>query len=119
MEKVLEVAIIAAIVGNKIAVVGIAAWLVWALQTLFTDERWAKAYPFLDSVLVRAGVALVAFGFALDALTLYTPGVSEVLMNMGLVFLLFKFRHQYKRNQGGMHRLVEIFKGKHNQKHEI
>lgn len=103
---------LAATIGNKIAVIGVAAWLVWALQTVFRNDHWTGAYPFLKSVLVRAGVSLVAAGFAIDAFTLYTPGVSEVVMNMGIVVLLFKFRRQYKRNTGGAHHLLEILKRK-------
>lgn len=114
MEKVLEVVAIVATIGNKIAVVGIAAWLIWALQTVFTNDKWTEAYPFLKSILVRAGVALVASGFAMDAFASYTPGISEVIMNLGLVVLLFKFRRQYKRNRNGEHHLIEILKRKQN-----
>lgn len=112
MEKIVEVVIIVATIGNKSAVIGIAAWLVWALQTVFRNAHWVAAYPFLKSILVRAGVSLVAAGFAIDAFTLYTPGVSEVVMNIGIVVLLFKFRTQYRRNQGGAHHIIEILNRK-------
>lgn len=118
MEKLIDLVVMVAIVGNKIAVAGIAAWLVWALQELFRDGKWTEAYPFLKSPLVRAGVALVASGFAIDAFTLYTPGISEVLMNVGIVALLFKFRYQYKRNRG-YHPIIEVLKHKRKQKSEI
>lgn len=116
MEKVLEIITAVATIGNKLAVIGIAAWLVWALQTVFRNDHWVQAYPFLKSTLVRAGVALVAAGFAIDAFTLYAPGISEVVMNMGIVVLLFKFRYQYRRNQGH-HHIIDILKRK--QKSEI
>lgn len=116
MERVLEVVAVLATIGNKIAVIGIAAWLIWALQTVFHDGKWTEAYPFLKSVIVRAGVALVAAGFAIDAFTLYRPGLSEVVMNVGIVVLLFKFRYHYKRNQKG-HHIIEVLKRK--QKSEI
>lgn len=109
MEKLIEVVVLAATIGNKIAVIGIAAWLVWALQTVFRNDKWTDAYPFLKSILVRAGVSLMAAGFAIDAFTLYTPGVSEVVMNLGIVVLLFKFRRQYKRNHG-QHHIIEILR---------
>lgn len=114
MEKLIDAAIIVATVGNKIAVAGIALWLVWALQTVFHNDGWVKAYPFLRSVLVRAGVALVAAGFAIDTFTLYTPGISEVIMNVGIVVLLFKFRIQYRRNQGAAHHILSVLKRKQN-----
>lgn len=117
MEKVLEIITAVATIGNKLAVIGIAAWLVWALQTVFRNDHWVQAYPFLKSTLVRAGVALVAAGFAIDAFTLYAPGISEVVMNMGIVVLLFKFRYQYRRNQGAAHHIISILKRK--QKSEI
>lgn len=113
MEKLADAVVVIATIGNKIAVIGIAAWLIWALQTVFHDGKWTEAYPFLKSVIVRGGVALVASGFAIDALSTYTPVLSEVVMNIGIVVLLFKFRYQYKRNRGG-HHLIEVLKQKQN-----
>ncbi len=111
MEKLIEAGIIAVTVVNKITVIGIALWVVWALQTLLTDPKRLEAYPFLSRLWIRAGVALVAAGFAIDAFSFYTPGLSEVLMNIGVLIVMHLFRKQYKRNKG-RDRLIEYLKRK-------
>ena len=111
MEKLIEAGTIAVIVANKVAVIGIALWAVWALQTLLTDPKWLETYPFLSRIWIRAGVALVAAGFAIDAFSFYTPGLSEVLMNVGVLIIMHLFRRQYKRNEG-RDRLIEYLKRK-------
>lgn len=99
MEKLIEAGTIAVIVANKVAVIGIALWAVWALQTLLTDPKWLETYPFLSRIWIRAGVAMVAAGFAIDAFSLYVPSLSEVVMNAGGFIVMHLFYKQYKRNQ--------------------
>lgn len=111
MEKLIEAGTIAVIVANKVAVIGIALWAVWALQTLLTDPKWLETYPFLSRLWIRAGVAMVAAGFAIDAFSLYVPSVSEIIMNAGVFIVMHLFRMQYKRNEG-RDRLIEILKRK-------
>lgn len=111
--NILEILTIIFAVLNKIAVVGIATWAVWALQTLFSDPEWSKAYPFLGKWYVRLCIALIAAGFAIDALSVYVPSVSEVVMNFGIFILMHLFRIQYKRN----HPVIEALKK--NQKQRI
>lgn len=113
MEKVLEIAGLVVMLANKATVVGIALWAVWALQTLLTDPKWLKAYPSLGRFWMRAGVAMVAAGFAMDAMTAYVPAVSEVVINAGALIVMHLFRRQYYRGHG----LLEILKRK--QKSEI
>lgn len=111
MEKLIESGMIVVMAANKVAVVGIALLSVWLLQTILTDPRWLGAYPFLSRMWIRAGVALVAAGFAIDAFSFYTPGLSEVLMNIGVLIVMHLFRRQYKRNEG-KDRLIEYLKRK-------
>lgn len=109
MEKLIDAGIVAVTVTNKIAVIGIALWAVWALQTLLTDPKWLAAYPFMGRLWMRAGVALIAAGFAIDALSIYTPSLSEVIMNAGVFIVMHLYRIQYKRNQGE-HPFLRILK---------
>lgn len=102
---------------NKIAVVGIAVWAVWALQTIFQDNKWTEAYPFLGRFRVRFSVALIAAGFAIDAFSIYTPSLSEVVMNFGIFIGMHLFRVQYRRNQG--HHPLLDFSKRRNQKQQI
>lgn len=111
MEKLIEAGMIVVIVANKVAVIGIALWAVWALQTLLTDPKWLETYPFLSRLWIRAGVAMVAAGFAIDAFSLYVPSLSEVVMNAGVFIVMHMFRARYKRNQG-RDRLIEYLKRK-------
>jgi hypothetical protein len=111
MEKLIEAGMIVVIVANKVAVIGIALWAVWALQTLLTDPKWLETYPFLSRLWIRAGVAMVAAGFAIDAFSLYVPSLSEVVMNAGVFIVMHMFRYRYKRNEE-RDRLIEILKRK-------
>lgn len=95
-----EVVVLIFTILNKVAVVGIALWAVWALQTVFLDERWTNAYPFLGKWPVRLCIALIAAGFAIDALSVYTPSISEVVMNFGIFILMHLFRRKYKQRRG-------------------
>lgn len=97
--SIFETAILFFSILNKVAVVGIALWSIWALQVVFTDDKWTDTYPFLKSWLVRLSIALIAAGFAIDALSMYTPSVSEVVMNIGILILMHLFRFRYKRNK--------------------
>ena len=95
-----EIFISVAIVANKLAAFGIAAGTVWALQHLMTDERWKEAFPILDNYLLRAALTLVATGFAMDFFSVYVPSVSEVVMNVGILALVFVFYRSFKRRNG-------------------
>jgi len=112
----LEIAILFFTIVNKIAVVGIAIWAVWALQTVLTNHKWIDAYPFLGKVPVRFAMALIAGGFAIDVFSVYVPGVSEVIMNFGIFIGMHLFRRQYKRNRRH-HSILDS--SKQNQKSEI
>lgn len=85
---------------NKIVVIGIALWMTWALQTVLMHSEWIQAYPFLGKWPVRLSVALIAAGFAIDALSVYTPSVSEVVMNAGILLMMHLFRRRYKMRRG-------------------
>jgi hypothetical protein len=111
MEKLIEAGTIAVVIANKVAVIGIALWAVWALQTLLTDPKWLETYPFLSRLWIRAGVAMVAAGFAIDAFSLYVPSASEVVMNLGVLIVMHLFRKQHKRNEG-RDRLFDYLKRK-------
>lgn len=99
MEKVVEIFQVVVLVANKIAVIGIAAFMVWALQSIMVDEEWIKVHPFIGSVWLRLGLSLLASGFAIDAFSIYTPSISEVVMNVGLLFVAFSFRRMYRKSK--------------------
>jgi len=97
---VIEILVSAAMVVNKVAVFGIALGAIWVLQHLMNDERWRNAFPILDSYLLRGALTLVAAGFGIDFFSVYTPSVSEVVMNIGIAVLLLVFHRQFKRRNG-------------------
>lgn len=97
MSGVLEIGFSLVVILNKICVVGIAAWVVWFMQTIMLDPRWVAKLPILDSFIFRVALSLIGGGFGLDAFALYTPALSEVVMNFGIVALMFMFRKYYKK----------------------
>lgn len=99
MEKVIEIAQIVVLVANKIAVIGITAFMVWALQSIMVDEEWVKIHPFIGAIWLRMGLSLLASGFAIDAFSVYVPAFSEVVMNCGLLFVAFAFRRIYRKSK--------------------
>lgn len=99
MEKAIEILQIAVLAANKIAVIGIAAFMVWALQSIMVDDEWIKVHPFIGSVWLRVGLSLLASGFAIDIFSIYVPSVSEVVMNCGLLFVAFAFRRMYRKSK--------------------
>lgn len=113
MKEVIEIALLIVTITNKVTVIGIAVWTVWALQTIFLDHRWVQAYPFLGRIPARFALALIAAGFAIDAFSVYVPSMSEVVMNAGIFIGMHLFRIQYKRNQGE-HFLLDISRRKQN-----
>ena len=100
LKVVLELAQTLVLVVNKAAVLGLALSVVWILQTIMRDHRWEGAYPFLGKFWLRAGVAMVGLGFAMDFLTLYKPSISELILNIGALIIMHLFRKQYKENGG-------------------
>lgn len=112
--SIYEVLVLCITVINKIAVVGIALWAIWALQTVFLNDEWVNAYPFIQKWPVRLSIALIASGFAIDALSVYTPGISEVAMNVGIFVLMHLFRKGYKRTNGNGHIIRALTKEKTN-----
>lgn len=99
MEKVVEILQVVVLVANKIAVLGIAIFMVWALQSIMVDEEWIKLHPLIGSAWLRLGLSLLASGFAIDAFSIYTPSISEVIMNCGLLFVAFAFRRMYRKSK--------------------
>lgn len=97
---VTETLVSAAVVVNKLAAFGIALGAIWVLQTLMMDQRWREAFPILDNYLLRAALTLIAAGFGMDFFSAYTPSVSEVVMNIGIVALLLVFYRQFQRRNG-------------------
>lgn len=97
MNSLIEIGFSLVVILNKICVIGIAAWVVWFMQTIMLDPGWVSKIPVLDSFVFRVALSLIGAGFGLDAFALYTPALSEVVMNFGIVALMFMFRQYYKK----------------------
>ena len=76
------------IIGNKVLIVAVATLLVWMLQRLLLDHRVVEKYPFLDSYLVRIGMAAIAGSYAVDFFSMYDPAPSEIILNAGMLIIL-------------------------------
>jgi peptidoglycan biosynthesis protein MviN/MurJ (putative lipid II flippase) len=85
--------------GNKIVVVLVAGLLVWLLQRLMTDERILERYPYLASPLIRIGLAAMAGAYALDFFSFYSPAPSEIILNVGMLVVLFWLWRAFRKGE--------------------
>jgi peptidoglycan biosynthesis protein MviN/MurJ (putative lipid II flippase) len=85
--------------GNKIVVVLVAGFLVWMLQSLMTHPEIIKRYPYLASPLIRIGLAAMAGAYALDFFSFYVPATSEVILNVGMLVVLFWLWRAFRKGE--------------------
>ena len=93
------------IIFNKITLIGIGIWVIWALQALIKHPEVQNRYPFTRSIILRLGLTLIGVAVAMDFFAYYVPSISEVILNAGMLavkgFVYYSFSTGHLTSNNG------------------
>jgi len=81
---------------NKLVIIGIGIAIIWTLQVLVLHPEVVRRYPLLKGWVVRLGLSMMGAAVGADLLATYTPSVSEIVLNVGLLVVFGWAYFSYK-----------------------